>query len=268
MFCASSAHEIQVQNEESVMNLIRFNTDIGQQKPENIIHSDAECPFCDVEHLTDIIETDGDIILLKNKYNVIETADQFVIIEGKDCYADMPSYSGEHMHRLIRLGLRHWKEMLSSGKYSDVLFFKNYGPLSGGTIRHPHMQLIGFPEINGDLFFLPEEMQGLVIDRTEHVELNISTYPRIGFGELNIVPEIDSNPDILADYIQIAVDYLMNHFNKRCNSYNIFFYHKGEQIYVKLLPRFATSPYFIGYNIHLLPSNVERIAEEMKRLYF
>lgn len=250
------------------MNIIRFNTTIGKQKPENIIHNDAACPFCDVENLTDILDTDGDIILLKNKYNVIETADQFVIIEGKECRADMPDYSKEHMHRLIRMGLRHWMSMLNSGKYMDVLFFKNYGPLSGGTIRHPHMQLIGFPVIDGSLFFHPEELQGLVIDKRENVELNISTSPRIGFGELNIVPEIGSNPDIIADYIQIAVDYLMHHFHKRCTSYNIFFYHKGKQIFVKLLPRLATSPYFIGYNIHLLPTNVEQLAKEMKKLYF
>ncbi len=250
------------------MNLIHFNTSIGRQKPENIIHTDADCPFCHVEDLTDIIETDGDIILLKNKYRVIESADQLVLIEGSDCRGDMPTYTREHMHRLIRMGLRHWKSMLASGKYEDVLFFKNYGPLSGGTIRHPHMQLIGFPEIDNSLFFHPKEMHGLVLDRKEGVEFNLSTCPRIGFCELNIVPEPGSSPDILADYIQIAVDYLMHHFNKRCSSYNIFFYHEGNQIYVKLLPRFATSPYFIGYNIRFLPTNTEGIAASIRELYF
>ena len=250
------------------MNLIRFNTSIGQQKPENIIHTDAYCPFCDVEHLTDIIDTDGDIILLKNKYNVVENADQFVIIEGSECKKDMPSYTPDHMHRLIRLALGHWHDLLGSGKYSDVIMFKNYGPMSGGTIRHPHMQIIGFPEIDSSLFFLEEEMHGLVIHRRSGIELNISTYPRVGFGELNIVPGIRFDPDVLADLIQIAVDYLMHHFNKNCTSYNIFFYHAGEQIYVKLLPRFATSPYFIGYNIHFLPSNIDYIASEMQRIYF
>lgn len=250
------------------INLIRFNTSIGQQKPENMRNRENACPFCDVASLTDIIDTDGDIILLKNKYNVIEGADQFVIIEGSACKSDMPEYSKEHMHRLIRMGLRHWKHLLDCGKYRDVLFFKNYGPLSGGTIRHPHMQLIGFPEIDETLFFSPEEMNGLIIHEQDGVQLNISNCPRVGFGELNVIPAIGSSPDVLADYIQIAVHYLMHHFNRNCTSYNIFFYHKSEQIYVKILPRFATSPYFIGYNIHFLPTNVERIAAEMQELYF
>ena len=47
------------------INLIKFNTDIGRTKPENMIHADNACPFCDVEHLTDIIETDDDIIFLR-----------------------------------------------------------------------------------------------------------------------------------------------------------------------------------------------------------
>ena len=75
------------------MNLAHFNTEIGRQKPENIIHADAPCPFCATEALTDIIATDGDIILLKNKYPVIEEADQLVLIEGRKCVGDIPEYS-------------------------------------------------------------------------------------------------------------------------------------------------------------------------------
>ena len=139
------------------INLIKFDTDIGSTKPENIIHSENDCPFCDVEHLTDIIDTDGDIIFLKNKYNVVKGADQFVLIEGSECSVDMPDYSNEHMRRVIRLGLKYWKRLLECGKYEEVLFFKNFGPMSGGTIRHPHMQLVGFPELKSELLFFPEE---------------------------------------------------------------------------------------------------------------
>ena len=49
------------------INLIRFNTDIGKTKPENIIHTENACPFCDVANLTGILDTDGDIIFLRNK---------------------------------------------------------------------------------------------------------------------------------------------------------------------------------------------------------
>ena len=145
------------------INLALFNTNIGRQKPENIVHSEAACPFCEPDKLTGIIETDGDIILLKNKYNVLEGADQFVLIEGSECWADMPDYTPEHMHRLIAFGMRHWARLRRSGKYEAVLFFKNYGHYSGGTIRHPHMQLVGFPHLQTQLLFRRSDFEGLKV---------------------------------------------------------------------------------------------------------
>lgn len=121
------------------INLMGFDVSAARQKPETIRHKEESCPFCDREHLTGVIETEGDMVFLRNKYNVIEGADQFVLIEGRECHSDMPSYTKEHMHALIRFGLRMWQQLKESGRYEAVLFFKNYGPLSGGTIRHPHM---------------------------------------------------------------------------------------------------------------------------------
>ena len=249
------------------MNLVKFNTDIGKTKPENLVHAEAACPFCDVEHLTDILAVDGDIIFLKNKYNVIEGADQFVLIEGRECKSDMPAYSKEKMRRVISMGVRQWKNLLASDKYEEVLFFKNYGIMSGGTIRHPHMQLVGFPKLNSELLFDEAELRGIVIAKRDGVEFNISNCPRVGFGELNVVVEAGGSLDALADYIQVGVDYAMNHFSKRCTSYNIFFYHRAEKIFAKVMPRYATSPYFVGYNIHFLPNNIERIAKEIQDFY-
>ena len=250
------------------INLIKFNTDVGKTKPENIVHANNDCPFCDVENLTDIIDTDDDIIFLKNKYIVIEGSDQFVLIEGRECNVDMPNYSREKMCRVIKMGLKHWHELLNCGKYEEVLFFKNFGPMSGGTIRHPHMQLVGFPKLNSDLLFDEEELRGVVIARQNNVELNVSTCPRVGFGELNVVVEEGGSYDTLADFLQISVHYLMNFFRKNLSSYNIFFYRREKIIYAKIMPRFATSPYFVGYNIHFLPRNVPQIADEVYKIYF
>lgn len=250
------------------INLIRFNTDIGSTKPATLTHAETACPFCDVEHLTDILDTDDDIIFLRNKYNVIEGADQFVLIEGRECQSDMPAYSKEKMRRVIKMGVRHWQRLLASGKYEEVLFFKNYGIMSGGTIRHPHMQLVGFPRLNSELLFDEAELRGIVIAASDGVEFNVSNYPRVGFGELNVVVERNGSLDTLADFIQIAVHYAMNFFNKRCTSYNIFFYRRDGRVFAKIMPRYATSPYFVGYNIHFLPNNVERIAEEIRAYYF
>ena len=250
------------------INLAHFNTDIGRQKPENIIHSNAACPFCATDKLTDIIATDGDIILLKNKYNVIEEADQFVLIEGRDCDADMPAYTRDHMHRLIAFGMEHWAQMRASGKYDTVLFFKNYGPYSGGTIRHPHMQLVGFPTFRQELAFRRAEFEGLTVDERDGVTLNLSTTPRVGFWELNIVPADAGATATIADYIQIAVDFFMNAFRRPLTSHNIFFYNDGADIFIKIMPRFATSPVFIGYNIRLLPSNLVEVRDRIRAKYF
>ena len=250
------------------INLIKFNTDIGKTKPENIVHTENACPFCDVEHLTNILDTDGDIIFLKNKYPVIEGADLFVLIEGRECNIDMPAYSRAHMRRVIEMGLKHWRQLLNCGKYEEVLFFKNFGPMSGGTIKHPHMQIAAFPKLNSELLFDERELRGLVIAEKNGVELNISNFPRVGFGELNVVVERGGNVESLADFLQIGVHYLMNYFRKNLNSYNIFFYHKDEKIFAKIMPRFATSPYFVGYNVHFLPRNIPQIAEEVFKIYF
>ena len=221
-----------------------------------------------MENLTDIIETDGDIIFLRNKYNVIEGADQFVLIEGRECKIDMPDYSQEKMRRVIKTGVRHWKNLLASGKYEEVLFFKNYGIMSGGTIRHPHMQLVGFPHLNSELLFDEAELRGVVISERDGVEFNISNCPRVGFGELNVVVEHGGNLDALADFLQVGVDYVKNNFQRNGGSYNIFFYRRDEKIFAKIMPRYATSPYFVGYNVHFLPNNVERIADEVREIYF
>ena len=246
------------------INLAHFNTELGRQKPENIIHTDNACPFCATDQLTDIIAADGDIILLKNKYNVIEEADQFVLIEGRDCDADIPDYTRTHMRRLIAFGMAHWARMRASGKYDSVLFFKNYGPYSGGTQRHPHMQLVGFPAFRQELAFHRSEFDGLTVAARDGVTLNISTRPRVGFWELNVIPQNTGATDTIADLIQIAVDFL----RRRLDSYNIFFYHDGADIFVKILPRFATSPVFIGYNIRLLPSNLTEMRDRMRAMYF
>lgn len=250
------------------INLIGFDILLGRKKPENIIQHTNTCPFCDRKHLTNIIDTEDDMILLRNKYNVLDHADQFVLIEGRACKEDMPSYTPEHMHALIRFGTRHWFRMLNSELYKSVLFFKNYGPLSGGTMRHPHMQIIGFHDIDDHLMYDPKDFIGLPIHEKNGVQLNISTRPRIGFGEFNIVPESNEAVDTVADYIQIVVDYLMHHFSKRCRSYNIFFYCEQGLMRVKIMPRFATSPLFIGYNIHFRPNNLENIVENVQQIYF
>lgn len=266
------------------INFINFNMSIGKKKPHTINGEQSTCPFCAVDKLTHIIETQGDIILLENKYNVLESARQLVLIEGADCHSDMPHYTLEKMHDLIRFGLRHWLSMAESGKYQSVIFFKNFGPLSGGTIQHPHMQIVAFPEINHTLLYDSREFEGIPVHQENGIKINLGTRPRIGFFEINILAEKKWDSALLSAenyitsptaaavktlsrYIQIAIRFLNDLLQRPNLSYNLFFYLQDDCIRVKILPRFATSPLYIGYNIHLVPNNMNDLAEKLT-VYF
>lgn len=249
------------------INLIRFDMKVGRNKPENIIHRENDCPFCHPEGLTDIYATDeGGIILLKNKYDVLENADPLVLVETDRCGVDMPDYTIEHMRRVIRFGVSKWLEMEASGKYSAVIFFKNHGHLSGGTMRHAHMQLVGFRGADPSLFPDVEDFEGLTIVEKDGALLNAATRPRLGFGEFNLIANPDALDD-LADLMQKTVAYVCDRFKKSQDSYNIFFYHAGEKIAAKIMPRFPTSPLMIGYDLRILPSNLPEIVEDFRKNY-
>ena len=249
------------------INLIRFDMKIGRNKPENIIHRENDCPFCHPEGLTDIYATDeGGIILLKNKYDVLANADQLVLVETDRCGIDMPDYTIDHMRRVVRFGVLKWREMEDSGKYSAVIFFKNHGHLSGGTMRHAHMQLVGFRGADPALFPAEEDFEGFPIAEKDGARLNAATRPRLGFGEFNLVSAPDAL-DGLADLMQKTVAYVCDRFKKSEDSYNIFFYHVGEKIAVKIMPRFPTSPLLIGYDLRILPSNLPEIVEDFQKNY-
>ncbi len=248
-------------------NYLGFDIGIGRTKPENIVHKNAACPFCDVKNLTNIIETNGDIILLENKYQVLQDSYQLLIIESSRCEDDIPDYTPEHMHTLIRFAVKHWQKMIASGRYKSVLMFKNHGPLSGGTMRHPHMQIIGINDLPYKNMYDMVHFEGKTIAQKDTVAMNISTKPRIGFTEINLKLADPADIDTLADFIQISVDFIMHYFGKN-SSYNIFYYHINGSIYVKIMPRFATSPLFIGYNIELVPNNIDEIIEYIQQHYF
>ncbi len=248
-------------------NYLGFRIDVGKTKPENIVHKEAACPFCDVDSLQNIFEKKDNMIFLENKYQVLENAYQLLIIETDKCNLDMPDYTREHMHKLMRFAIGHWLNLIDSKKYQTVLMFKNHGPLSGGTMRHPHMQIIGLDKLKASNMYDKRQFEGMLIQEKESVTLNLSTKPRVGFTEINIVMRDKKDIDILADYVQIGVDYITHHF-AHCESYNLFFYLIEGCICVKVMPRFATSPLFIGYNIELVPNNISDIANEIKKLYF
>lgn len=245
-----------------------FDSYIGSQKPESIINTDAQCPFCDRSNLENIIEQRGQMILVKNKYPVLKDAFQTVLIETDECQSELSMYKKEHLYALIRFGIEKWLEMEKSGEYKSVLFYKNHGPLSGGTIRHPHMQIVGLKQLDYQKRLKAEYFEGIRIHSAFGVELNISTKPKVGFFEFNIILDDLTHIEQMADYIQIMAHYSLNHFHKKCSSYNLFFYRVDNKIITKVIPRFVTSPLFIGYSIPQVSNRTEEVINEIQAIYF
>jgi galactose-1-phosphate uridylyltransferase len=245
-----------------------FDTKIGATKPENIINSTAYCPFCHRDKLENIIYEDGPVLMLKNKYPVLLDTVQTVIIESYECNTELSVYTKEHLYQVINFGISKWLKMMHSGEFASVLFYKNHGPYSGGTIRHPHMQIVGLKNVDYTHNIPAESLQGPMIDCKNGVELNLTDQPKIGFFEFNVRLNCLGNLEIMADYIQIVTHYLLNHFNKNCKSYNLFFYYLDEQISVKIVPRFVTSPVFVGYSIPQVSNRADDVIREIQQIYF
>jgi len=248
-------------------HVLTFNSIMGKQKFTYTAGLVNTCPFCERSALTDILDEDGPILLVKNKFQVIEDAYQTVLIETDSCDAEFSTYSKEHLHRLFHFAFIHWLSLEKCGRYASVILFKNHGPLSGGSIAHAHMQIIGFNKLDYRHNISPEQFGGHIIDQNCGVELNISDHPRVGFSEFNVVLKNLDKLDIMADYLQICIHYLLNHF-RQCQSYNIFFYHLEDVFFAKVIPRFITSPIYIGYSIPQVTDRVEQIVSEIKQKYF
>lgn len=117
---------------------IIFNLSIGGKKP----HSSTQkiCPFCHPETLMNILDKKDDIIWLMNKFPVFEGTYPTVIVETSDHNAELTTYSKEKLHEVISFGLERWEKMERDKRFKSVLYFRNYGPGSGGSQRHPHSQ--------------------------------------------------------------------------------------------------------------------------------
>lgn len=248
-------------------NQLVFDTEIGQSKPITVLHNEG-CPFCNRKQLTGILEEDEPIIFLVNKYPVLLDTVQTVIIETDDCNSELSLYQKEHLYKLLRFGMAKWQEMRDSGQFKSVLFYKNHGPYSGGTIRHPHMQIVGLKNVDYTKNIKITSFDGCIIDARPGVELNIAREPQIGLFEFNIKLKSLAELDGMADYLQIMAHYLLNGFHKSCSSYNIFFYYLEKRIFAKVIPRFVTSPLFVGYGIPQVSNRTVEVRQEIRTRYF
>ena len=237
-----------------------FDVMQAKGKPDDNRRPGTACPFCDVDGLTGILKREADRIWLKNKFCTLRDTEQTVLIESSDHDADIATYPSSQLHAVMCFALGCWEEMISSGRFKSVLMYKNMGPLSGGSLTHPHMQIVGLVHADGYAALDACNFEGIDVWHAGRVSVNISTEPIMGFFEINIsAPQgIASHGDTadredvdrFADAVQAAVRYVLHeHHGGKATSYNLFFYHVGGRTVAKVLPRWVVSPYFVGYRL-------------------
>jgi ATP adenylyltransferase/5',5'''-P-1,P-4-tetraphosphate phosphorylase II len=162
-----------------------------------------------------------------------------------------------------------WHGMLADKRYRSVLFLKNHGPLSGGSLRHPHMQLIGLYDIDYHPNIRRDYFSGPVIHQAGGAVLNISDHPRIGFTEFNVILQDEGAFVDFCLLLQKAVKYLLQrHHNGQIASYNLFFYTIDGVTCCKVMPRYATTPVYMGYAIPQVIDDLGSIVEEVRSFCF
>ncbi|MEF9952044.1 MAG: DUF4931 domain-containing protein [Clostridium sp.] len=239
-----------------------FKYNVGKEKHRKK-KSDNKCPFCNISELEHILDQRGDMILVENKYLTLEDTFQTVLIETNNCEDTIETYSKDYMRSLIKFGVEKWLELENSGEYKSVVFYKNHGPLSGGSVHHAHMQIVGLKYVDYRENLDDDMFEGINIYSEGESQIIISTKPRACSTEYNIITT-NNNYDFLADGIANIVKYILKH----CNSFNLFFYQWKDSIICKVVPRYITSPYLIGYNIPQTSDRLDIIVDEIKNTYY
>lgn len=197
-----------------------FDVQQASGKPDDNRRPGTACPFCDTEGLANIIQRDGDCIWLENKFKTLRATRQTVLIESANHDADLVTYEPDELHHVMRFALGCWQQMIDSQQCRSVLMYKNKGPLSGGSLVHPHMQIVGLEQEDGYAALTSANFEGIDVWQRGRVAVNISTEPIMGFFEVIVsAPQgiaasdgarDQAETDLFADAIQVALRYILN----------------------------------------------------------
>lgn len=247
---------------------IQLNLNAGKNKP--FTSKKDTCPFCSPDKLTHILEKEPDLIWLMNKYPILTGTWPTVIIESLQHDLDLTNYSAEKLHSVITFGMNHWLDLSHSGRFKSVIYFRNHGPHSGGSLAHPHSQIMGLYNLDYRDNLTPSNFRGPVFFEQADCQCSISSLPIGNITEFNVMLKKDGHLSAFADCLQKLAQYLKNDFLMPVDSYNIFFY-EMDHIYAKVFPRFTSSPLCLGYKITpvLEDSYINSILKTLRSpLYF
>ncbi|MCH4166670.1 MAG: DUF4931 domain-containing protein [Megasphaera sp.] len=252
-----------------LQHILEYNLDLGKTKPDTVHRDETYCPFCDVAHLKHILEKRGRMIWLENAYPVLKDSWQTLIIETNDCNGEFSDYDPEYATKLIQFGLEKWQQVKDMGKFKSVVFYRNHGYMSGGTIHHPHSQIVGFKTYDYHDDIHPYHLLGTPILTEAGIEINLSVRPIIGFYEVNLILSDKTKLDRFVRYMQVTSTYFRHSFVSFNDSYNIFFYDfpNDDKLYVKIVPRFLTNPLYVGYMIAQIANggHSQRFIDALKK---
>ncbi len=226
---------------------VEFSFQANQQKPVTINKNGISCPFCDREQMEIIIEERGPYKWIVNKYQTLTDTDMTLIIETEKCGHDLGDYSDDYVKDLWKFTIEKYEEMKADPQYKSVILFKNYGFLSGGSLSHPHMQIIGFRSIDAKNKITKKNLTGYPVIESP-IRIDVSEEPVVNFVEYNFhfnQVEIGSMTKLLQRFVkgQLKAN------EHREYGYNLFLYELNDQYVLKYTPRHPVSPYYIGYNI-------------------
>ncbi len=227
--------------------IIEFDNKQNKKKPITINNKDVKCPFCNIEMVDKIYDSNGPYKWVENKYQSLKDADMTLIIETEKCGTDLGDYTDDYASELLKFALEKYELMKQTNKYQSVILFKNYGYLSGGSLEHPHMQIVGLKEHNVMQEISIDNCEGyLVFD--EEVKMTLSKEPVTNFVEYNFHFK-NSQIDYLAVYLQRLVKSQLQQNSFPNYSYNLFLYEINGNKVLKFTPRYPVSPYYIGYKL-------------------
>lgn len=250
---------------------IPFDLNIGKKKPNTLHNKNIECPFCSgkvLKNKDEVLEIRENMALIKNKFPTFKNGFQTVLIESDTCTYNLSNYNKKHLYKVIDYSIEKWEDMIESGEYKSVVLIKNHGIQSGGSIYHPHMQVIGFYDLDYQKEIQREDFIGVEIFKDEDIEVNISTYPKSEIFEFNVILSNRDKTYKLAESIQNIVHYVLNVLNVKHQSFNLAFYHFEGKIITKVIPRKPNSPLLLGYSFKQVPINLDEYSEDIKNLYY
>ena len=83
-----------------------------------------------------------------------------MIIESAVHKTDLTEYTKEKARQVISFGLEKWNLLEKDSRFRSVIYFRNYGPESGGSQRHPHSQIIGLEGLRLQRQYRPRKLSG------------------------------------------------------------------------------------------------------------